>query len=358
MQIKAYLVLENGRIFEGFSLGAVGEVIGEIVFTTGMTGYLETLTDKSYYGQIIAQTFPLIGNYGVIPEDFESQTISARGYIVKHWCHEPSNFRSKGTLHAFLKENNIVGLYGIDTRELTKILREQGTMNGMITSDLQRADLEKIKAYSVTNAVESVSTKEMSVLNPDGKYSIALLDFGYKENIVRELVKRNCKVTILPHNTPAGKIKELSPDGIMLSNGPGDPADNPEIIKNLREMVNYNIPIFGICLGHQLLALAFRFKTEKMKFGHRGANQPAKDMITGRTYITSQNHGYAVKTDSIDKTIARLWFLNINDNTCEGIKYLEKPVSSVQFHPEGCGGPQDTGYLFDIFIEEIDRYAT
>jgi len=358
MQSKAYLVLENGKIFEGFSFGSVGEVIGEIVFTTGMTGYLETLTDKSYYGQIILQTFPLIGNVGVIPQDFESQTVSACGYIVKHWCKEPSNFRCKGTLHAFLADKNIVGLYGIDTRELTKILREQGTMNGMITSDLQNADLRKIKAYSVTNAVESVSVKEISVLNPDGKYSIALFDFGYKENIVRELVKRNCKVTILPHDTPAERIKELAPDGILLSNGPGDPADNPEIINNLREIVHLNIPIFGICLGHQLLALSFGFQTEKMKFGHRGANQPAKDLITGRTYITSQNHGYAVKTESIDQSIAKLWFLNVNDNTCEGIKYLHKPIFSVQFHPEGCGGPQDTAFLFDRFIEEMDRYAT
>lgn len=358
MQTKAYLVLENGRIFEGFSFAAVGETIGEIVFTTGMTGYLETLTDKSYYGQIIVQTFPLIGNYGVIPQDFESQTISACGYIVKQYCKEPSNFRSKDTLHNLLLEHNIIGLYGIDTRELTKILREQGTMNGMITADPQNADLRRIKAYSITNAVENVSTKEISVLNPDGKYSIALLDFGYKENIIRELIKRDCKVTILPHNTPAEKIKSLDPDGIMLSNGPGDPANNPVIINNLREIINLNIPIFGICLGHQMLALAFGFKTEKMKFGHRGANHPAKDMITGRTYITSQNHGYAVKIDSIDKTIAKLWFLNINDNTCEGIKYLDKPIFSVQFHPEGCGGPQDTGYLFDLFIGEVDRHAT
>jgi len=358
MQTKAYLVLENGKVFEGFSFGAVGEVIGEIVFTTGMTGYLETLTDKSYFGQIIMQTFPLIGNYGVIPEDFESRSVSARGYIVKHWCNEPSNFRSKGNLHSFLAEHNIVGLYGIDTRELTKILRKQGTMNGMITTDLQHADMERIKAYTVTHAVENVSVKEPSVVNPDGKYSIALLDFGYKENIVRELVKRNCKVTILPHDTTAETIQQLAFDGIMLSNGPGNPANNPVVIENLRNIVQLNLPMFGICLGHQLLALSFGFQTEKMKFGHRGANQPAKDLTTGKTYITSQNHGYAVKSESIDPTIAKLWFLNTNDNTCEGIQYLNRPISSVQFHPEGCGGPQDTGYLFDKFIEEIDGYAT
>ncbi len=357
MQEKIYLVLENGRIFEGYSFGAAGEVIGEIVFTTGMTGYLETLTDKSYYGQIILQTFPLIGNYGVIPEDFEAKTVSARGYIVKHWCQEPSNFRSKGNLDTFLKEQNIVGLYGIDTRELTKILREQGTMNGMITRNPEKADLDKIKAFTVNEAVESVSVNEMTVLNPEGRYSIALFDFGYKENIVRELLNRNCKVTILPHNATVKTIKSLAPDGIMLSNGPGDPAKNPEVINNLKEIIKLNIPIFGICLGHQLLALAYGFKTEKMKFGHRGANQPAKDLLTGRTYITSQNHGYAVKTDSIDSNKAKLWFINTNDFSCEGIQYLERPIFTVQFHPEGCGGPQDTGYLFDRFLEEIDKNA-
>ncbi len=358
MQEKAYLVLENGKVFEGFSFGAKGEVIGEIVFTTGMTGYLETLTDKSYYGQIVVQTFPLIGNYGVIPQDFESGNVAVRGYIVRHWCQNPSNFRSRDDINSFLAGQNIVGLCGIDTRELTKILRMQGTMNGMITADPQNADLEKIKAYSVTDAVEKVSTREIKMLNPEGKYSVALFDFGYKENIVRELILRDCKVILLPYDTTAQKIKEIDPDGIMLSNGPGDPAYNTGVINNLKEVVNLGIPIFGICLGHQLLALSFGFKTEKMKFGHRGANQPAKDITTGRTYITSQNHGYAVKMESIDKEIARLWFVNINDNTCEGIRYTGRPISSVQFHPEGCGGPQDTGYLFDEFIREVDRYAT
>ncbi len=358
MQQKAYLVLENGRIFEGFSFGAAGEAIGEIVFTTGMTGYLETLTDKSYYGQIIVQTFPLIGNYGVIPDDFESRTVSARGYIVRYWCEEPSNFRSRGTIDSFLKEQNIVGLYGIDTRELTKILRVQGTMNGMITTDPRKADLEKIRAYRITEAVESVSVREISVLNPGGKYSVALFDYGYKENIARELIKRDCRVTLVPCDTTAEKIKELAPDGIMLSNGPGDPAQNTKIINNLKEILNLNIPVFGICLGHQMLALSHGFRTEKMKFGHRGANQPVKDLVTGKTYITSQNHGYAVRMDTIYREIADVWFVNINDNTCEGIRYLHRPVFSVQFHPEGCGGPQDTGYLFDAFVEEVKKHAS
>lgn len=354
---KAYLVLETGKIFEGFSLGAAGEVTGEIVFTTGMTGYLETLTDKSYYGQIISHTFPLIGNYGVIPEDFESDSISARGYIVKHLCREPSNFRSRGGLDTLLKQRGITGLYGIDTRELTRILREQGTMNGMITTNPEHADLDGIKAFSIKNAVERVSVKEKQVLNQDGKYTVALLDYGYKENIARELIKRNCKVILFPHDTPANTVIEHRPDGIVLSNGPGDPADNPVIIKNLSRLLSSGIPIFGICLGHQLLALSEGFKTKKLKYGHRGANQPVKDLFAERMFISSQNHGYYVTNESIDKSRARLWFVNLNDNTCEGIKYLNAPAFSVQFHPEGCGGPKDTGFLFDEFLREAAKYA-
>lgn len=357
MNMRAYLILENQKVFEGLSFGSTADAYGEIVFTTGMTGYIETLTDKSYYGQIITQTFPLIGNYGIIPSDFESDKISAGGYIVKHWCQKPSNFRNQGELDTFLKEQNITGLYGIDTRELTKILREQGTMNGLITLNPKTADIEKIKSYRVEKAVESVSSKGQFTVNPQGKYHVALLDLGYKANILRELVQRNCKVTVLPYSSGADRIKKLNPDGIMLSNGPGDPADNLFIIENLKEIIKLSIPIFGICLGHQLLALSFGFRTEKLKYGHRGANQPAKDMFSGRTYITSQNHGYSVSIDSIDKTKASLWFVNVNDNTCEGIKYKKAPVFSVQFHPEGCGGPQDTGCLFDEFIKEVKAYA-
>lgn len=357
MNRKTFLVLETGKVFEGFPLGADGEVIGEIVFTTGMTGYLETLTDKSYYGQIIAHTFPLIGNYGIIPEDFESNTISALGYIAKHVCEEPSNFRSRGILDAFLKEKNVVGLCGIDTRELTKILRDKGTMNGMITTDPENADLDKIMAYSVKNAVEGVSVREAAVLNNGGKYTVALLDFGYKENIARELIKRNCRIILLPYDTSPEKIAELKPDGIVLSNGPGDPASNPAIVKNLRKVVNWGIPVFGICLGHQLLALAHGFETRKLKYGHRGANQPVKDLETGRLYITSQNHGYFVTNESIDSSIAQPWFINLNDGTCEGIRYMNAPVFSVQFHPEGCGGPKDTGFLFDKFLKEVETFA-
>ncbi len=354
MSEKAYLVLENGTVFEGKSFGAEGEIIGEVVFTTGMTGYLETLTDKSYYGQIITQTFPLIGNYGVIPPDFESKRIAARGYIVREWCKEPSNFRSEGDIDKFLKEQNIIGLYDIDTRTLTKIIRESGVMNGKISKTNSLENIDEIKDYKVVKAVESVSTKNSYENNDDGKFKVVLLDFGLKENIGRELMKRGCSVTVLPHDTSAEDIIKIAPDGIMLSNGPGDPEENTEVISNLAKLFSSGIPIFGICLGHQLLALSQGFKTEKLKYGHRGANQPAKDLLTGRTYITSQNHGYAVVSDSIDKEIAKEWFVNVNDETCEGIIYENVPVCSVQFHPEACGGPLDTTFLFDKFINAME----
>ena len=357
MQNKAFLVLETGKIFEGYSFGAEGEVLGEIVFTTGMTGYLETLTDKSYYGQIIMHTYPLIGNYGGIPEDVESKSVAAYGCIARDVCKNPSNFRSKGDLDTFLKERNIPGLCGIDTRELTKTLREHGTMNGLITRNPEKADLDEIRAYKVKQAVESVSVKEKITANDNGKYTIVLLDFGYKENIVRELAKRDCRVIVLPYDSTTEKILAENPDGIMLSNGPGDPADNPGIINNLKQLINKKVPIFGICLGHQLLALAHGFETRKLKYGHRGSNQPVKDLKADRVYITSQNHGYCVTNESIDQSIAQLSFINMNDNTCEGIKYLNSPTFSVQFHPEGCGGPQDTDYLFDAFIKEVGGRA-
>ena len=356
MEQKAYLILENGTIFEGKSFGSTDEVIGEIVFTTAMTGYLETLTDPSYYGQIVVQTFPLIGNYGVIPSDFESKKPHLKAYIVKDWCQEPSNFRCEGDLDTFLKKSGIVGLYGIDTRALTKIVRAYGVMNGKIVPEGYAVglSLDELEDYTIVNAVKTVTCEKEHTFSPEvKKHRVVLWDFGAKDNIRRELVKRGCEVIVVPSYTTAERIKELAPDGIMLSNGPGDPAENVEVIAELKKLCEAKIPTFGICLGHQLLALSQGAKTEKLKYGHRGANQPALETATGRVYITSQNHGYAVVNDSL-KHNAKLSFVNANDNTCEGVEYTDMPAFSVQFHPEASAGPLDTAFLFDRFIKLIE----
>lgn len=356
------MILENGTAFEGIGFGAEGDVTGEIVFTTGMTGYLETLTDPSYHGQIVLQTFPLIGNYGIIPSDFESNIIGPKAYIVKTPCLVPSNFRSQGSLGTFLTEKGIVGLCGIDTRALTKVIREQGVMNGRITKiSPDKVSLEEIGSYTIKNPVQNVSCKEPVLIDADGaQRTVALLDYGAKENIKRELVNRGCQLWVLPWNTSPEEILRLAPDGIVLSNGPGDPSENIGIIEDLKTLIETDIPIFGICLGHQLLALANGFETKKLVYGHRGANQPVKDLQTGRVYISSQNHGYAVTTESIEQCLAYEWFVNVNDGTCEGIMYKHAPVFSVQFHPEGCGGPKDTAFLFDSFIDMMEgkKYAS
>ena len=380
---KAFLVLADGTVFEGTSIGAEGSTIGETVFTTGMTGYLETLTDPSYFGQIVTQTFPLIGNYGVIPEDFESRKCFVKGYIVRELCSLPSNFRCQSDLDSYLKSQNIVGIAEIDTRALTKKLRESGVMNGMIISGIEKpvienSLLEKIKAYKVEQSVETVSTSTQlsekqnvvkdypeinhHIFHSDKKIKILLWDFGAKYNIPRELEKRNAEVITVPYSYTADDILKLDPDGIMLSNGPGDPADNTGVIAEIAKLVQYNIdaqasrkkmvPIFGICLGHQLLALARGCKTSKLKYGHRGGNHPVKEVETGRVFITSQNHGYAVQCDNLP-SFAKLAFYNSNDKTCEGITYIDIPAFSVQFHPEACGGPHDTNFLFDKFISNI-----
>ncbi|MCD7742173.1 MAG: carbamoyl phosphate synthase small subunit [Ruminococcus sp.] len=354
---KAYLILENGTIFDGYSFGAAGEAVGEIVFTTAMTGYLETLTDPSYYGQIVVQTFPLIGNYGVIPADFESRRPFVRAYIVRDWCQEPSNFRCEGDLDTFLKQNGIVGLYGIDTRALTKIVRESGVMNGKIVSEGSGLSFADLKSYTITDAVKNTTCDKEETFSPDGevKRKVVLFDLGAKRNICRELVKRGCEVTVVPAYTKLERVKELAPDGIMLSNGPGDPTENTEIIAEIGKLCEEKYPMFGICLGHQLLALSQGAKTEKLKYGHRGANQPATETATGRVYITSQNHGYAVINDSLPEG-ACASFVNANDGTCEGVNYDYMPAFSVQFHPEACGGPLDTGFLFDRFTDLIDSH--
>lgn len=400
---KAILVLANGQIFEGKSFGATGVTIGEAVFTTGMNGYIETLTDPSYYGQIVTQTFPLIGNYGIIPSDFESAKCNLKAYIVRSWCENPSNFRCENNLDSYLKSQNIIGLYNIDTRALTKVLREVGVMNAMIISGdsaqakenlkaLQNEEeksklIKKIKSYKIVNAVSSVTgsatpieqsadivfkesaqyrfvpvkadgTKEnnpqIAMQNGKGK-KVVLWDFGAKANIRRELLKRGLEVITVPSSYKAKEILDLNPDGIMLSNGPGDPAENIEIIAEIKKLLKTGIPIFGICLGHQLLALANGAQTTKLKYGHRGANQPVKHLSTGRVYISSQNHGYAVKNESLPKG-AILSFVNTNDGTCEGITYTKIPAFSVQFHPEACSGPLDTSFLFDEFVQLINNH--
>ena len=367
--MKAWLILADGTIFEGTSIGKTGRTIGETVFTTGMTGYLETLTDPSYFGQIVTQTFPLIGNYGVIPQDFESRKCHVRGYIVRELCDEPSNFRCGGILNDFLKAQGIIGICGIDTRALTKKLRESGVMNGMIASgtdkcpDVTDALLKEIKDYKIVQAVETVSIKEgeassklraeAPVAKAPSLHHIVLWDFGAKANIQRELEKRGCKVTVVSCETSAEQILALKPDGLMLSNGPGDPADNTYIIEEIRKICEFGkLPIFGICLGHQMLALARGAKTTKLKYGHRGGNHPVKDTATNRVYITSQNHGYAVEADTLP-SFATMSFFNVNDNTCEGVRYNDIPAFSVQFHPEACGGPHDTNFLFDEFLSMI-----
>lgn len=346
---KAYLTLQNGKQFVGYRFGAEGDITGELVFTTGMTGYAETLTDPSYYGQIVAQTFPLIGNYGVTP-DGESAKPWVSAYIVREKCDNPSNFRCEKTIDEYLKENGIIGLYGIDTRELTKIVREAGVMNASITSK-PLDELSGVYSYFIRNAVKSVTCAEVEYFgNPEG-LKVAVWDFGAKDNIVRELVKRGCYCVKVPSFYTAEQILELNPDGLMLTNGPGDPAENIEIIENIKKLAG-KLPVFGICLGHQLFALAMGGKTKKMKYGHRGANQPVKNVETGRVYISSQNHGYEVISSSL-RGVGNLSYINANDGTCEGFDYPELNAYTVQFHPEACGGPQDAEFLFDRFINNM-----
>ena len=369
--MQSYLILANGQVFRGQSIGCPGTTIGEVVFATGMVGFEETLTDPSYYGQIITQTYPLIGNYGMNSEDVESGKIWAKGYIVREACKTPSNFRSEETLDAFLKKNGIIGIEGVDTRSLTRTLRESGVMNGAITTEFDPdAEPEKkaalmpaITAYAVTEAVATVTCAAPKTFEPttnviDGRevetpLHVALLDLGCKNNIVRCLQKRGCRVTVLPGTATAAELAALNPDGLMLSNGPGDPAENVDIIANIKEMLDTGIPTFGICLGHQLTALAAGAKTCKLKYGHRGANQPVTSPAKQRTFITSQNHGYAVMADTLPETVGKMSYFNANDGTCEGMDYFKWNCFTVQFHPEANGGPKDTEFLFDEFVKRM-----
>ncbi len=388
--MKAYLILEDGTLFEGTHIGAQREVISEIVFNTSMAGYLEVLTDPSYAGQAVCMTYPLIGNYGICRDDMESARPWPDALIVRELSRIPSNFRCDMTIQQFLEQNNVPGIAGIDTRALTRILREKGTMNGMITTDAafdRKEILPRLKAYTTGRVVEKVTcaapyrVEPSRTLSDNGDLSgsarfdreaylagrrekrpslvkelngtglkVALLDLGAKRNIAASLAARGCEVTVYPARTAAREIIEAAPDGIMLSNGPGDPKDCPEIIRQIRMLYETDIPIFAICLGHQLMALATGADTYKMKYGHRGGNHPVKDLETGRVYISSQNHGYVVDTGKLDPSVAVPAFVNVNDGTNEGLSYTGKNIFTVQFHPEACCGPQDSGYLFDRFI--------
>ncbi len=378
---KAFLILEDGHVFTGTAIGADKEIVSEIVFNTSMTGYLEVLTDPSYAGQAVVMTYPLIGNYGIAYEDMESRKAWPDGFIVRELSRIPSNFRSEGTIQEFLEAQGIPGIAGIDTRALTKILREKGTMNGFLTRD-ENYNLEEIQKklaeYSPRGVVLATTCKEKYVLPGDGSgepahgefasqmgrptsrdklgtiYKVALLDLGAKDNIARSLNKRGCEVTVYPADTKAEEILATNPDGIMLSNGPGDPQENTEIIKEIKKLSESNVPIFAICLGHQLMALANGINTYKLKYGHRGGNHPVRDMETGRVYITSQNHGYVVDDRNLDKNIAVPAFVNVNDGTNEGLKYTGKNIFTVQYHPEACPGPLDSGYLFDRFLKMME----
>lgn len=388
--MKAFLLLEDGTVFEGTHIGADKEVISEIVFNTSMAGYLEVLTDPSYAGQAVCMTYPLIGNYGICSEDMESLRPWPDGFIVRELSRMPSNFRCDMPIQEFLEVNGVPGIAGIDTRALTKILREKGTMNGMITTN-EKYDLDEImkrlKAYTAGKVVERVSCKEAYTLEPstaledngplsgsavfhaqdykNGRHEmrpslvkelngsglkVALLDLGAKANIAHSLAQRGCRVTVYPALTPAETIIADAPDGIMLSNGPGDPKECAGIIEEIKKLYDTDIPIFAICLGHQLMALATGADTYKLKYGHRGGNHPVKDLATGRVYISSQNHGYVVDTEHLDPKVAVPAFCNVNDGTNEGLSYTGKNIFTVQFHPEACPGPQDSGYLFDRFI--------
>ena len=343
--MKRYLTLEDGTTFVGEGFGAAADAVGDI----------ETLTDPSYAGQIVMQTFPMIGNYGIIPADFEGKC-AVRGYVVHEWCDTPSNFRAAGDLDTYLKSVGIPGIAGIDTRALTRTLRECGTMNATITDEVP-ADLTAVKAYAVTDAVASVTCAAPTEYSADGetRCRVALLDFGAKRNIIRSLTARGCAVTVFPASTPAADILATAPDGVMLSNGPGDPAENTAIIAEIGKLLG-RVPVFGICLGHQLMALAVGGSTVKLKYGHRGVNQPARDLVSGRTYITSQNHGYAVVGNSLPTGEVR--FVNANDGTCEGIDYPALRAFSVQFHPEACAGPHDAAFLFDRFCDLMKGETT
>ena len=349
--MKGYLILEDGKVLTGELLNNK-DTIGEVVFNTSMTGYQEILTDPSYYGQIVVMTYPLIGNYGVNSEFNQSKYPCVKGLVVKHLSDIDSNCKSQGTLKHFLDTNGIPLLYDIDTRHLVKLIRENGTMRGIITSNPENLSekLSKLQNYSISNAVMNVTSKKSYKVG-SGKYNIGLVDYGFKYNILKSLLERDCSVTVFPSYTTAEEIIAINPDGLLLSNGPGDPKENKDSIKELGKLKG-KIPIFGICLGHQLMALACQADTKKLKYGHRGSNHPVKEIATNKCYMTSQNHGYSVDIGSINSDM-EVTHVNLNDNTIEGINYKSHPTFTVQFHPEAHCGPHDTTYLFDRFLNTV-----
>lgn len=354
--MKAVLALEDGTIFFGTSIGISGEVTGEIVFNTRMTGYQEVLTDPSNYGLIVTMTYPLIGNYGINYEGSESNRTYVRGFVVRELCKSPSSWACDMTLNDYLKKHNIVGIEGIDTRALTRIIRDKGAMKGMISTDPDfeiNDKIDAIRAFRLENPVDYVTAENM--VHHKGKgLKVAVIDYGIKQNIIRALLNRECDVYIFPAFTKAEEILEVNPDGIVLSNGPGDPKDYTEYIETIKKLMEKK-PVFGVCLGHLLIALANGSDTEKLKFGHRGCNYPVKDIKRDSIYMTSQNHGYAIVENSLDKKRIKVTHRNMSDGAIEGLKYADIPVFSVQFHPEASPGPKDTEYLFDDFLGMIAK---
>ncbi|SMF88320.1 carbamoyl-phosphate synthase small subunit [Paenibacillus uliginis N3/975] len=359
MQAQARLLLEDGTLFSGKAFGADAEMTGEVVFNTGITGYQEVLSDPSYCGQIVTMTYPLIGNYGITRDDFEAIRPFVHGFVVRRHEPVPSNWRAEYSVDSLLKEYGIPGISEIDTRMLTRIIRHHGTMKGILTTSSKPVEelMEMLNDTSIPqlrNQVARTSTPQMFT-SPGQKERIVLVDFGAKSGILRELTARGCDVIVVPHDTTADEIRRLHPDGIQLSNGPGDPKDVPYAVDMIKELLG-EYPIFGICLGHQLFALASGADTEKLKFGHRGGNHPVKELSSGRCYITSQNHGYTVNEDSIAGTDLEITHINNNDKTVEGLKHTKYPAFSVQYHPEAAPGPHDSSYLFDEFLEMIAHH--
>ncbi|MGT2799258.1 carbamoyl phosphate synthase small subunit [Streptococcus marmotae] len=353
---KRLLILEDGTIFEGEAFGADIDVTGEIVFNTGMTGYQESITDQSYNGQILTFTYPLVGNYGVNRDDYESITPTCKGVVVREWARRASNWRNQLTLDEFLKAKKIPGISGIDTRALTKIIRQHGTMRATLADvgDSVEHLSDQLRATVLpTNNIEQVSTKTAYPAPGIGR-NIVLVDFGLKHSILRELSKRDCNITVVSFDTTAEEILNLAPDGVMLSNGPGDPDDVPEALEMIRG-IQGKIPIFGICMGHQLLAKANGASTYKMKFGHRGFNHAVREIATGRVDFTSQNHGFAVSREDLPDCLM-ITHEEINDKSVEGVRHRYQPAFSVQFHPDAAPGPHDASYLFDDFMELIDAF--